>query len=166
MNAAVRAFVERADVSNWTGLPDLGPDELGATVPWILSRGELGDPPRPARRVWLPRGCFAGGLRCWIDDDDRMLVLEGTRPRTAGGARIDPPDLGEPAERLPATLGSLALDGGELVYPDRGLAVRINPENGILLGLLGFAPTTAEDWGRRLRPAADVARPLATGMMP
>lgn len=166
MNAAVRAFVDRADVSGWMGLPDLGPGELGATAPWIVSRGELGEPRRPARCVALPGGCFAGGLRCWIDDDGRVLVVEGTRPRTADGIRIDPPDLGEPAERLPATLGSLTLEGGELVYPDRGLAVRVNPENGILLGLLGFAPTTAEDWSGRLRPAADVARPLATGRVP
>ena len=61
---------------------------------------------------------------------------------------------------LPAVLGPLVLDDGERVYPERGLAVRANPANGVLLELIGFAPTTAEDYRTRLRPALPVETPL------
>jgi hypothetical protein len=163
MSPELRAFIERADAASWRGLPALTPRELGAEPPWLSSRGELGTPPREVRGVALPRGCFAGGFTAWIDDDDRVLVIEGTRPRVGNGERVPPPALGEPALRLPTTLGSLVLDGGELVHPDRGVAVRVNPENGFLLGLVGFAPTTADDYVRRLRPVAAPTRPLPVG---
>jgi hypothetical protein len=159
----LRAFIDRADAANWRGLSGLRPDDLGAGRPWLVSGGRLGDPPYAVRRVALPPGCFAGGLTAWIDDDDRVLVLEGVRPRTAEGGRIPVPDLGAPALRLATILGSLTLEGGELAYPGRGLAVRVNPENGVLLGLVGFAPTTPGDYVRRLRPVAEFAHPVPEG---
>jgi hypothetical protein len=157
VNVAVGAFVERADVTGWWGLPAMPPAALGATEPWITEWRDVGDPPRAALSIALPPGCFEGGLRCWMDGD-AVRVLEGLRPRPDGEQAVAP-DLGAPAARLPIALGLHIVDDGELVYPERGLAVRVNPPNGILLGLVGFAPTTLSDYVARLRPASLPARP-------
>jgi hypothetical protein len=49
-------------------------------------------------------------------------------------------------------LGRLRLEGGKRVYASRGLALRVNPENGVLLGAVGFAPTDTAEYRARLRP--------------
>ncbi len=41
-----------------------------------------------------------------------------------------------------------------------GLAVRLNPETGLLLGLVGFTPTDAETYRTRVRPRPQPTRTL------
>lgn len=167
-DVGLRAFLTDADVSGWTGLPGLsaaaatgvfGVDPTGAR----LRRGELGDPPRHSRWIAAPTRRFAGGVRLWLDPDDmdarRIVLVQALAPQGDDGW-LAAPDLGEPGLLLPAVLGPLVLDDGERVYADRGLAVRVNPENGLLLELIGFAPTTPEDYRSRLRPALPQETPL------
>ena len=162
MNPELRAFLEHADVTRWCGLAAVGPAELGLEgAP--RERGERGDPPAPARWCAGPPGCFEEGVRCWLDAAETVVVVEGCLPAADDGTPVPAPDLGEPAVRLDAMLDVVVLRRGELVYPDRGLAVRVNPENGLLLGLVGFAPTTADDYVRRLRPVQELARPVTSG---
>lgn len=169
MNHALSAFLTDADVSTWTGLPALGAAELASLFGVDLgsvriAHDDRGEP--PARGVWVaaPTRRFVGGLRLWLDDDDRerarVVLIEGIAPRDGDGAALSAPDLGPAEELLDASLGPLSLEGGERVYARRGLAVRLNPENGVLLGLLGFAPTTADDYRTRLRPTPLGDRPL------
>jgi hypothetical protein len=152
---AVLARFAVADVTGWRGLPsgvllaDLG--DLLSFDPDFRLEGEIGDP--PTRCFWVPAASdvFDGGLRMWVDRGTVVLV-EGVHPMSASREFGPAPDLGEPDGVLDCFLGPLTLDGGERVHADRGLALRVNPENGLLLGLLGFAPTTLEDYIARLRP--------------
>jgi hypothetical protein len=168
MNDALRALVADADVSGWTGLPELSTEATAAAfrvdlLGARLRTGELGDPPRHGRWIAAPTRRFAGGLRLWLDPDDlearRVVLVQALAPQGDDGW-LAAPDLGEPGLLLPAVLGPLVLDDGERVYPERGLAVRANPANGVLLELIVFAPTTAEDYRTRLRPALPVETPL------
>ena len=163
MNTLLAAFLDRADVSRWTGLPPdvssvIDPDESESP-----RRGLRGQPPSLARWSAGPQGCFSEGVRCWLDAAGDVDLIEGLIPLSAGGEWLAAPQLGEPALRLDAMLDTVTLAGGELVYPDRGLAVRLNPANGLLVALAGFAPTTADDYVRRLRPAHEVDRPIEAG---
>jgi hypothetical protein len=86
----------------------------------------------------------------------RVLLLEGRDPIDAEGAPLAAPELGQPEATLDTTLGRLWLENGERVFPGRGLALRVNPANELLLGVIGFAPTTLSEYEQRLRP---VVRP-------
>lgn len=155
----------RADLRSWRGLPaatvrDLtGP--LGLTTDDAFP-GEAGDP--PTDRVWLAAdpGVYAGGLRVWLDADhpSAVVLLEGIEPMAADEEFWTAPDLGEPDAALEVALGPFWFSGGERVYADRGLALRVNTDNGLLLGVLGFAPTSVADYRSRLRPVTEPQRPL------
>jgi hypothetical protein len=163
----IEAFLDHADVTGWTGLPPVGLADLGADPADV--RIELlrrGDPPAGARVAEVRPGCFVEGVRCWLDAGQGVELLEGLLPGDAVGAPVPAPDLGAPALRLPTVFDALVFEGGELVYPDRGLAVRINPDNGVLLGLLGFAPTTPADYRTRLRPVLERQRPTTPRRTP
>jgi hypothetical protein len=153
---ACEAF-DRADLTAFEGLADgLTLDELAEVLPVdrdVAGRGLLGSSRRYARWAGAESQAFSGGIRVW-HDGERVLVLEGRDPVGAAA-----PDLGEPDVALDWALGRLSLPGGELVYAGRGLALRLNPENGVLLAALAFAPTTADGYEERLRP--DVPRQQA-----
>jgi len=163
--AAIAAFVV-ADVEGWPGLPsparlsDLA--HLLDVEPADRYPGVIGEPPAPG--VWLAveSDRYAGGLRVWLDPDDsgQVVLLEGIEPVDAQGTFTEVPDLGEPDAALEVALGPFWVPGGERVHAGRGLAVRVNPDNGLLLGVVGFAPTTAEDYRARLRPHTEPTRPL------
>ena len=163
--AAAFAAFAAADAAAWHGLPehvhlpDIAP--LAAFDPDDRFTGELGAPPRPATWVAADTDVYAGGLRLWLGGNDEVVALEGIHPLDPGGEFRPAPDLGPPEAAYPTLLGSLQLPGGERAYAHRGLAVRVNPDNGLLLGLVGFAPTTITDYRTRLRPVQEVARPLA-----
>jgi hypothetical protein len=169
--AALAAFAA-ADPVGWPGLPARlvaahlsalrdGPAAAFAEAVLADDRrsGAVGQPPR--RAAWLPVGTdrYAGGLRLWLAGQ-QVLVLEGIHPLDPAGEFLPAPDLGAPEATCDALLGPLLLPHGEQVHAGRGLAVRRNPDNGLLLGLVGFAPTTAQDYCTRLRPVPEPARPL------
>lgn len=135
-------------LGDWAGLP-------AGTAPADLDgprgEGRLGDERVAASWVSVPSDVFAGGLRVW-HDGSTVLAVEGLDPLGADGGFLDAPELGEPEAALDTYLGRLQLHGGERVYASRGLAVRVNPENGVLLGTVGFPPTTVDEYRARLRP--------------
>jgi hypothetical protein len=141
---------DRADLAAFDGLPaDLTLDQLATVLPVdreVVGRGFLGRERRYASWAGAESRGYSGGVRVW-HEDGRVLVLEGRDPVDAAA-----PDLGEPDALLDAMLGRVRLAGGERVYARRGLALRVNPENGLLLGALAFAPTDAEAYAERLRP--------------
>jgi hypothetical protein len=145
-----------ADLDGWRGLP---PDLPRPKLEGPVGRGALGEEQRAAGWVAAESEVWEGGLRVWHDDTS-VLVLEGRDPVDAAGAPLSAPELGEPEAVLDTFLGRLPLAHGELVYASRGLALRVNPENGLLLGALGFAPTTVEEYRARLRPSVPPPRRL------
>lgn len=150
MNAAedsLRRFAA-ADLARWPGLP---PGLRLPTLDGAVGEGALGEERRPAGWVAAESEVWEGGLRVW-HDGPFVLALEGSDPGDGAGAPLAAPDLGPPEAVLDTYLGRLPLAGGELVYASRGLALRVNPENGLLLGAVGFLPTTVDEYRARLRP--------------
>lgn len=141
-------------VSGWQGLPgDLTVADLTALTgaAGVPLPGRAGDPPTSRAKLSLATPLYAGGLFAWVEGD-LVLALEGCLPEDAAGASLPAPELGAPDASYPVALGPLLLESAELVYGERGLAVRVNPDNGVLLGLVGFTPTSAHDYHARLRP--------------
>jgi hypothetical protein len=161
---AVEAFAA-ADVVALDGLDGLRRGLALADLPFAVDpeaagRGVLG---AGARHAWVVGESlvYEGGVRVWLDDDGAVLLLEGEDPVDGAGEPLLLPDLGEPEMLLEAVLDRLVLDGGERAYPSRGLVVRVNPANAVVLGVLVFAPTSPEDYLARLRPRQEVRRLLA-----
>lgn len=162
LHDAVRAFAA-ADVRAWTGLPAgvrlvdlrglLDLDETDVRPGGTSESGETGAYVAAATEV------YAGGLRVWVQDGD-VVALEGVDPVAAGGEPVAPPTLGRPDLALDTHVGPVRIPGGEQVHAATGLAVRLNPETGALLGLVGFTPTDAETYRTRVRPRPQPTRPL------
>jgi hypothetical protein len=149
---SLRAFAA-ADVAAWRGLPaGLAPADVGGALELssVTGRDLLGEERRQVAWVAASSALYRGGLRVW-HEAGVVVLLEGRDP-FAAGQPVAAPDLGEPEAVLDTVLGRLRLPGGELVYASRGLALRVNPENGVLLGVLGFAPTSSDEYRKRLRP--------------
>jgi hypothetical protein len=171
MNAlrdAVTAF-DSADVESFAGLPaDVRLVDLEGILdfdPDDLRRGDAGNPSR--NRLWVPADSttYRGGLRLWLDDDEeRVVLLEGVHPLDDEGEPVRPPDLGEPDGTLDAVLGPFHVQKAESVYAARGLGVQVYPDTGVLVGVLGFAPTTFEDYRIRLQPHREPTRPFPEGV--
>lgn len=164
MNGPVRAFVAEADLSRWSGLPVLSDDEVrdilhvDLTTNWPR-RGVLGEERIDGAWVGVAAPRFSGGLRVWIDEVGTPVLLEGRRPCADDGGPLMAPDLGMPERVLDAWVDDVRIRGGERVHASRGIAVRVGSDDS-LLTVLGFAPTTADDYLARLRPAQPAARPL------
>ena len=160
----LRSFAA-GSVAGWQGLPSgLRLDDLTADFeldPDFRLPGERGRPSAPGTWVPAESAVFDGGLRLWLDGDE-VVVVEGVHPLGPDGQFTMAPDLGQPEAVLDGVLGPLVLENGEHVYAGRGLSVRVNPENGLLLGLLGFVSITVDDYVARLRPVL-VPTPLVPG---
>jgi hypothetical protein len=158
MTTTWQAMVTRfavGDLTGWAGIPGtVTPDEV-ADILHVdrAARGVdlLGDPPRPVEWLSCESATYEGGLRVWVEGGN-VVLLDGSDPIDDTGEPLSVPDLGAPDVVLPTVLGRLEIDRGEQVHASLGLAIRCNPDNGILLGLRGFTPTTAEDYRARLRP--------------
>ena len=164
MSDDLSRFIDTADVSEWTGLPDDAAALLGLDLAEaFLFGGRMGEPPSSTGWIPLATRRFTDGLRAWVDQD-RIVLLEGAMPADDGGGFLGIPELGEPEAALDFAFGPLTIVGGERVYASRGLAICVNPRSGVLLALRGFAPTTADDYRRRLRtvPEAEL-RPAGRG---
>jgi len=156
-----------------TELPgDLALDEVRAVLHLDdrpLGSEELGSSNVQRQRWPADSALYAGGLFVYTDADamqpGRVVLVAGLDPfddAVAPGCDEEALDaLGPPELVLDAALGGLVLTGAERVWPARGLAVRSNPDNGLLLAVMTFAPTTAEDYLARLRPDAGPRRWMA-----
>jgi len=144
-----------AELGGWSGLPpDLTVEEAGAEL--VVAADVAGSARVGAARIpvcWLAAesSVYTGGLRLYVEND-RVLVVEGRDPVARSGEPVHAPELGEATLVLDALVGPLRLPGTELVFPERGLAVQLSSGDLELRAVLGFAPTTADEWLERLRP--------------
>lgn len=160
-----------AHVESFAGLPaDVRLADLEDILAFDRSdvrHGDAGDPVRT--RAWVPAESttYRGGLRLWLDDDgDRVVLVEGVHPVDSRGEPLPAPDLGAPGAVFDAVLGPLRVTDAEHAYAARGLAVRVFADTGVLVGVLGFAPTTDEDYRRRLQPHPEPTRPFPQSVEP
>jgi hypothetical protein len=146
----------RRDFARWYGLPastsiDDVADILDVDRSWH-GAGFLGSDKRSARWLSAAAPGFGQGIRVWIDDA-QVLLLDAPSLTLVDGVDVDVllRGLGKPAAELESYLGTLAIARSELVYPERGLTLYVNPENGILLRAVAYEPGKLEHYMRRLR---------------
>lgn len=150
---ALRALARR-DFLDWRGLaPETSLADVAAVFPveddW-RGAGHLGEEGREMSWLSVEAEGYPQGLRVWLDQD-RVVLIDAESPALSTGLPALLRAIGEPEARWEAYLGTLLIPGSEWVYPGRGLTLHVNPENGILLRLLAYAPTTLEGYRRRLR---------------
>jgi hypothetical protein len=167
LQRAVAAFAA-ADLETWAGLP--AAVRLGDLEPLLgfdrddARRGTAGDPPRTRLWVAAESATYHLGLRLWLDDDgEGVVLLEGLNPLDPEGEPVLAPELGDPDATFNAVLGPFRVRDAEGVYAARGLALQVNPDNGVLVGVLGFTPTGVDDYRRRLQPHREPTQPIITG---
>ena len=151
-DTAIRALLD-ARWADWPGLPTdctlaalekrlggstqldaeaaLGTDAIACT------RSSLNDAPLVA---WHDAGGRVRLVELDLESDPRPL------PGFGGGHRLDVP------------WGTTMLQGGERVWPERGLALVV--AGGHVVAALGFAPTNFDDWAATLRPHRAAAVPM------
>lgn len=148
---ALTAFVERR-LAEWTGLPPgCRLDDLTASAPLAnegIGSGVVGG--RPLQYRMVVASGYPRPVRAWLDGD-ALVILDAEYPDPTGRLVTEIERLGEPEARLDTTWEVLELRGAEWVYPSRGIAAFVNPDNRIVLRLVGFGPTTLPDYLGRLR---------------
>lgn len=159
---ALRRFAAR-DLAGWRGLAP------GTTVGDVAAAFEVDDTPQPARLgseervagwVTVEADGYPEGLRVWLDGT-AVALLDGPDAELPGGAEALADvlaELGEPAARLDSYLGVFRLDDSEWVYPQRGLTLYVNPENMLLLRLVGYVATDLDTYERQLRIDLEMKR--------
>jgi hypothetical protein len=160
--SALRALAS-VDLEGWAGLPpELTLDDAAAElaiVADVTGLARLGAEGIEVEWVAAESNVFAGGLRLYVAKRS-VLLVEGADPVTSTGDAVPAPELGEPEIVLDALVGALGLEGVEHVHAERGLAVRVGPNGDGLRAVLGFAPTTADDYVERIRPRQVPRRPF------
>lgn len=168
LERALAAFTS-VDLAAWSGLPEgvrladleplLGFDATDTRI------GEAGSPGRACRWVAAESPTYRGALRLWLDDTgEQVVLLEGLYPQDGDGVPLPVPELPAPDGVYDAVLGPLHVPDAERVYAGRGLAVQQHAEAGVLVAVLGFAPTTLADYRARLQPHRQPTRPLPAPM--
>jgi hypothetical protein len=163
--AGARRAIESRQLVGWRGLPaGLSPAELFPGLPPDQSgwaRRSLGDEFAPADFAVLE---IEGYYRPTVSSRDGTVVLfDGMNPEVPGGLGPLSGDLGRPAALLDYASGTLPVKAGEWPYPERGITLFVNTTADRLLHLALYAPTTLEDYERRLRPHLGKTRwPMAT----
>lgn len=154
--ATLRAFAA-GRIDEWHGL-EAGDDleRLGAAGFAVdgstTGRSTLGEEHHSRPWVAIESDTYEGGLRAWTGDGGGIVVMEGRHPIDGAGEPLAAPQMGEPAVTLDGYLGRVLIEGAEHVYPERGLAIEVNPDNGLLLAVTVFHPTSAAEYVAALRP--------------
>jgi hypothetical protein len=145
-----------AEVGHWTGLaPGTTVDDLvAAGLPVdreVTGTGRLGSERCAATWYAVESTTYEGGLRVW-ERDGEVVLLEGRLPVDEDDEPQPAPTLGEPEITFDTHLSRVRIEDGERAYPARGLTVVVNTDNDLLLSVVAFVPTTADDYRRTLRP--------------
>lgn len=150
--SAMRALVE-ARWPDWHGLPadcTLATLEQMFGEAAVLDAGcRLGD----GSTICTRSNLSDAPILVWHAGQDLLLVecdLAANPAKPPAGDRI---------HRLDTWWGAAHLEGGEWVMPERGLALVVTPEGGVL-SCLGFAPSSFEHFTRALRPRRAAPVPL------
>jgi hypothetical protein len=155
--AAVVAALASAGPVGWSGLPAglrAAPDDETFEV-------MLGSEREEADLVQLPDVAEGCGARAWLRGGVAVLVEIAWRT----GAPAWPLVGGErPEARDDVVDGLVLVEGGEWIYPRRGLAVVTNQDATAARRLFGFVPTTLDVYRRLLRPDLSTVRRPAVRM--
>jgi hypothetical protein len=87
--------------------------------------------------------------------DGEVVMFDGTNPELDGGWSALASDLGTPDATRDFVYSTVTMSGGERIHATRGITIFLNPENEMVLHVAVYAPTTVEDYEKRLRPSLD-----------
>ena len=151
--AVLEAFARR-DFRDWQGLPtgtslrdvstvfDIDDDMTGA--------GKLGSDRRAATWVIAAAEGYENGVRIWLDEDS-VLLLDGDSPVFETDLHTLLQSLGEPDAKLDSYHRTFSIPESEWVYAGRGLTLYVDSEDGTLWRVVGFVPTTLDQYKQTLR---------------
>lgn len=147
----------------WQGLPgDADYAEFDARFPRLVdaeARGLLGSANEPAYyRVHVAEG-YPQHLKAWRKDT-RLVLVEATLPKLSDSLDELTSDLGEPAARLDYSWDVLQVPKGAKIYPGRGIALFIGPEQQLLRLSLFASCELADYLATRHYDTRLVERPL------
>ena len=148
------ARLRDGDLTSWQGLPagtrpaDLEPAvEASDDAPAMAGLG--------LRKALVRYGALAGtdvDAEVWVSpqSSEVWLVAIGDPP-FAGTPEHVLQQLGPPPLRLDNALGSVPLPGSEWVYPERGLTVFADEEDGRVWRVALFTPSRPQEYEERYR---------------
>lgn len=147
-------------IAEWRGIdPECRIDDLRETFPidddWG-GVGYLGEEEWDAEYVGITAeesGEESGNdVRLWHDEEGRLLLVEIIDPRRFPTVDALLDTLGHPDTRLDATVGLRRGRQNEWVYPERGLTLYVTSDTEHVERVLGFVPTSVEEYTLNLRP--------------
>lgn len=89
---------------------------------------------------------FDEGVTFYFDGDALRVIETEYWSLDPGRCGTLLEELGEPAQRVDLQWRDRRVDGGELVFADRGLAIGVLPETGVIVRVAGFAPCPLETY--------------------
>ena len=104
-------------------------------------------------RVLRPAG-FDEGVTFYFDGEALRVIDTEYWSLDPARCRTLLEELGEPPQRVELRWRDRRIDGGELVFADRGLAIGVLPETGVIVRVAGFAPCPLETYRDRYYHAA------------
>jgi hypothetical protein len=116
--------------------------------PEAFGRFYLGDPAQEA--FWCPAVGVEGfddTIKIWFRDGI-VVKLDGEWPELAPEAIAV---LGAAELQLDHRMDVLLVEGGEHVWPSKGIAVKLNRQGTLVVGLSTFQPTTADGYRTNLK---------------
>src|SRR5262245_42249155 len=148
---AARRAIETHHFVGWQGLPAAcGPDALFGTPfddQWGMQ--SLGASFERARSRVLDLGGYYRPMA--YVRDGQVVLFDGMNPELDGGWSPLSAGLGAPEATLDWVLGTTPMPGGERVHAARGITIFLNPANDKVVYVSVYAPTTVDEYSRRLR---------------
>jgi hypothetical protein len=137
----------------WTGFAPLAKQRVIACYPFADGEGaaSIGEKPVGYRFHALPRPGFTSPFFFYFEDE--RLAFIATDFWSLDRAECDSvlSELGPPPHRLNAHFLHSEIPDGERVFPDRGLALCVVPETGLIVRWTAFEPCTLADYRERYR---------------
>ena len=93
---------------------------------------------------------YAEPIRVW-HADGTILLMEVRYPVIVPDLRDLLESLGKPDALLDSHFSGIVMEKSEWVYVSKGLSLFINPDNSLLLRLVGYCPTSVDDYHLKLR---------------
>jgi hypothetical protein len=148
---ALRTFANRQFI-NWAGLPpSCSLEEVTQHFPLLndgVGLARLGRKKRQFRML-VVQG-YDHPVRIWLDGP-RVLMLDVQYPTFSSEVPVVLKELGEPEAKLDYDWGTLPIERGEWVYPNRGLTLFMTSNNLSVLHLAVFLRTTMQTYEENFR---------------
>lgn len=147
-----RRAIEARRFIGFRGLPTgCTPDAVfGLRIDESWGRLPLGSSADESGSRLIERAGYGGALA--YERGGFVVAFDAMTPQLDGGWPALAADLGTPDATFDWVFGTVPMPGGERVYVRRGLTIFLNPENEVVVYLTAYAPTTVEEYARRLRP--------------